>query len=136
MPERQEKCAERSSIALHEAVRVDSEDAAVRLAGRVKYFRRVPKSLALPVISLVAMLERLKTSRVQFGRDGVATEGNPLMPPMPFDDEDRPPTIPAYSLPRARRVQAAVGARRAEAQRRAWTWPSTAASSCRVRGRS
>jgi hypothetical protein len=47
------------------------------------------------------MLERLKTNRLQFGRDGVVTEGNSLMPPVPFDDEDRPPTISAHSLPRA-----------------------------------
>jgi hypothetical protein len=47
------------------------------------------------------------------------------MPPLPFDDEDRPSTIAAYSLPRAGRVQAAEGARRAGAQRRAWTRSST-----------
>ena len=50
--------------------------------------------------------------------------------------EDRPPTISAASLPRGGRVQAAGGARRAGAQRRAWTRPSTAASSRRVGGRS
>ena len=58
------------------------------------------------------------------------------MPPLPFDDTDLPPTISAPSLPRGGRVQAAEGARRAGAQRRAWTRLSTAASSRRVRGRS
>jgi hypothetical protein len=58
------------------------------------------------------------------------------LPPLPFDDEDRPSTIAASSLPRAGRVQAAEGARRAGAQRRAWTRSSTAASSRRVGGRS
>jgi hypothetical protein len=58
------------------------------------------------------------------------------MPPLPFDDEDRPSTLSAASLPRAGRVQAAEGARRAGAQRRAWTRPSTAAFPRRVGGRS
>jgi transposase len=58
-------------------------------------------------------------------------------PSLPFDDDgNRPPTLSAAWLPRAGRVQAAAGARRAGAQRRAWTRPSTAASSRRVRGRS
>jgi transposase len=56
--------------------------------------------------------------------------------PLPFDDEDRPTTITASSLPRGGRVQAAAGARRAGAERRAWTRPSTAASRSRVGGRS
>ena len=33
------------------------------------------------------------------------------MPPLPFEDTDRPPTLSAYSLPRTGRVQAAEGAR-------------------------
>ena len=57
------------------------------------------------------------------------------IPSLPFDD-DRPPTIDGASLPRGGRVQAAAGARRAGAQRRAWTRPSTAASPRRVGGRS
>lgn len=61
--------------------------------------------------------------------------GTPLQP-LPFDDEDRPSTIPAYPLPRAGRVQSAAGARRGGAQRSLWTRPSTAASSRRVGGRS
>ena len=58
------------------------------------------------------------------------------MPPLPFDDADRPSTISAPWQPRGGRVQAAEGAGRAGAQRRAWTRPSTAASSRRVGGRS
>jgi transposase len=58
------------------------------------------------------------------------------MPPLPFDDADRPSPLLAASLPRAGRVQAADGARWAGAQRRAWTRPSTAASLRRVGGRS
>jgi transposase len=58
------------------------------------------------------------------------------MAPLPFEGVDGPPTISAYPLPRAGRVQAAAGARRAGAQRRAWTRSSTAASSRRVGGRS
>ena len=59
------------------------------------------------------------------------------MPPLPFDEpEDRPPTITAGLLPRGGRVQAAGGARRAGAQRRAWTRLSTAASPHRGGGRS
>lgn len=57
------------------------------------------------------------------------------MPSLPFD-EDRPSTLPASALPRAGWVQAAGGARRAGAPRRAWTRPSTAASTRRVGGRS
>lgn len=59
------------------------------------------------------------------------------MPPLPFDEpKDRPPTISAGLLPRGGRVQAAGGARRAGAQRRAWTRLSTAASPHRGGGRS
>jgi hypothetical protein len=58
------------------------------------------------------------------------------MPALPFDDTDRPPTVSAYALPRAGRVHAAAGARRAGAQRRAWTRASSAASSRRDGGRS
>jgi len=58
------------------------------------------------------------------------------IPPLPFDDEDRPSTIPASALPRGGRVQGARGARRGGAQRSPWTRPSTAASSSRVGGRS
>jgi hypothetical protein len=59
------------------------------------------------------------------------------IPPLPFDEpEDRPPTISANLLPRGGRVQAAGGARRAGAQRRAWTRLSTAASPHRGGGRS
>lgn len=59
------------------------------------------------------------------------------MPPLPFDEpEDRPPTISATLLSRGGRVQTARGARRAGAQRRAWTRPSTAASLPRGGGRS
>jgi transposase len=57
-------------------------------------------------------------------------------PSLPFDAPDRPPTMSAPWLPRAGRVQAAAGARRAGAQRRAWTRPSTAAPSRRDGGRS
>jgi hypothetical protein len=58
------------------------------------------------------------------------------MPPLPFEDGDRPPTISAPSLPRGGRVQSAAGARRGGAQRSLWTRASTAASSRRVGGRS
>jgi hypothetical protein len=58
------------------------------------------------------------------------------MPSLPFDDEDRPSTISASSLPRTGRVQSAAGARRGGAQRSLWTRASTAASSRRVGGRS
>jgi transposase len=56
------------------------------------------------------------------------------VPSLPF--EDRPSTQPAAPLPRGGRVQAAAGARRAGAERRAWTRSSTAASPRRVGGRS
>ncbi len=55
-------------------------------------------------------------------------------PALPVADPDRPP-IPSLPLPRAGRVQSAVGARRGGAQRSLWTRPSTAASR-RVGGRS
>jgi hypothetical protein len=58
------------------------------------------------------------------------------MPPLPFTDADRPPTISAPSLPRAGRVQSAAGARRGGAQRSLWTRSSTAAPSRLVGGRS
>jgi transposase len=61
--------------------------------------------------------------------------GTPV-PPLPFDDEDRPSTLNTHALPRAGRVQGAYGARRGGAQRSPWTRPSTAASSRRVGGRS
>jgi hypothetical protein len=70
------------------------------------------------------------------GAEYIAHYLGTALPPLPFDDQDRPSTLPAYSLPRAGRVQAAEGARRAGAQRRAWTRPSTAASPRRVGGRS
>jgi transposase len=56
------------------------------------------------------------------------------IPSLPF--EDRPSTQSAAPLPRGGRVQAAAGARRAGAERRAWTRSSTAASPRRVGGRS
>src|SRR5262249_39010012 len=56
------------------------------------------------------------------------------VPSLPF--EARPSTIAAAARPRGGRVQAAAGARRAGAERRAWTRPSTAASPRRVGGRS
>jgi transposase len=57
---------------------------------------------------------------------------------LPFDDEDRPPTIRAGRPPRGGRVQSAGGAPRSGggAQRSLWTRPSTAAASRRVGGRS
>jgi transposase len=70
------------------------------------------------------------------GAEYIAHYLGTTMPPLPFDDADRPSTLSAYPLPRAGRVQAAEGARRAGAQRRAWTRPSTAASPRRVGGRS
>jgi transposase len=70
------------------------------------------------------------------GAEYIAHYLGTALPPLPFDDQDRPSTLPAYSLPRAGRVQAAEGARRAGAQRRAWTRPSPAASTRRVGGRS
>ena len=70
------------------------------------------------------------------GAEYIAHYLGTALPSLPFDEPDRPPTISAPSLPRAGRVQAAAGARRAGAQRRAWTRPSTAAASRRVGGRS
>jgi transposase len=58
--------------------------------------------------------------------------GTPLA--LPF--EDRPSTISAAALPRAGRVQGAIGARRGGAQRSPWTRPSTAVRPPRVGGRS
>jgi transposase len=70
------------------------------------------------------------------GAEYIAHYLGATVPPLPFEDPDRPPTLSAPWLPRGGRVQAAEGARRAGAQRRAWTRPSTAASSRRVGGRS
>ena len=70
------------------------------------------------------------------GAEYIAHYLGTTMPPLPFDEGDRPPTMSAGWLPRAGRVQAAAGARRAGAQRRAWTRSSPAASSRRVGGRS
>lgn len=70
------------------------------------------------------------------GAEYIAHYLDTTVPPLPFEDPDRPPTLSAPWLPRGGRVQAAEGARRAGAQRRAWTRPSTAASSRRVGGRS
>jgi transposase len=84
--------------------------------------------------ALRAAFERGVTEQA-FGAEYIAHYLGDPAPPLPFD-ADRPPTISAASPPRAGRVQAAAGARRAGAQRRAWTRPSTAASSWRVRGRS
>jgi hypothetical protein len=68
------------------------------------------------------------------GAEYIAHYLGTAVPALPF--EDRPTTIDATSLPRGGRVQAAAGARRAGAERRAWTRPSTAASLRRVGGRS
>jgi transposase len=68
------------------------------------------------------------------GAEYIAHYLGTTVPALPF--EDRPATIEAAALPRAGRVQAAAGARRAGAQRRAWTRPSTAASLRGVGGRS
>jgi hypothetical protein len=54
------------------------------------------------------------------------------MPSLPWDDEDRPATIHASSLPRPERRRRPQGG----AQRSLWTRSSTAASSRRVEGRS
>jgi transposase len=70
------------------------------------------------------------------GAEYIAHYLGATIPPLPFDDEERPPTISATPLPRAGRVQGASGARRGGAQRSPWTRPSTAASSRRVGGRS
>jgi transposase len=70
------------------------------------------------------------------GAEYIAHYLGTTMPALPFTDTDRPSTIPAYTLPRAGRVQSAAGARRGGAQRSLWTRSSTAASSRRVGGRS
>jgi transposase len=70
------------------------------------------------------------------GAEYIAHYLGATIPALPFTDEDRPSTIPAYPLPRAGRVQSAAGARRGGAQRSLWTRTSTAASSRRVGGRS
>jgi transposase len=70
------------------------------------------------------------------GAEYIAHYLGTTLPPLPFDDGDRPSTIPASSLPRGGWVQGAGGARRGGAQRSPWTRPSTAASSRRVGGRS
>jgi transposase len=70
------------------------------------------------------------------GAEYIAHYLGTTLPTLPFDAPDRPSTLPAAALPRGSWVQAAEGARRAGAQRRAWTRPSTAASTRRVGGRS
>jgi hypothetical protein len=70
------------------------------------------------------------------GAEYIAHYLGETMPALPFDDTGGPPMISASWLPRGGRVQAADGACKAGAQRRAWTRPSTAASSRRVGGRS
>jgi transposase len=70
------------------------------------------------------------------GAEYIAHYLGAIVPPLPFEEPDRPPTISASWPPRGGRVQAAEGARGAGAERRAWTRPSTAASSRRVGGRS
>jgi transposase len=69
------------------------------------------------------------------GAEYIAHYLGTTIPSLPFEDTDRPP-ISGPWLPRGGRVQAANGARRAGAQRRAWTRPSTVASPRRVGGRS
>jgi transposase len=83
--------------------------------------------------------------RAAFAR-GLATEAigaeyiahllEPSVSGLPFDPPARPPTIAASWLPRASRVQGAVGARRGGAPRSPWTRPSTAGPSRRVGDRS
>jgi hypothetical protein len=70
------------------------------------------------------------------GAEYIAHYLGTTIPPLPFEDEDRPSTLNASSLPRGGWVQGATGARRGAAQRSPWTRPSTAASSRRVGGRS
>jgi hypothetical protein len=72
------------------------------------------------------------------GAEYIAHYLGTTMPPLPFDDTDRPPTISAHRLPRGGRVQSAGGAPRSGggAQRSLWRRLSTAASSRRVGGRS
>ena len=70
------------------------------------------------------------------GAEYIAHYLGTAMPPLPFEDTDRPSTLNATPLPRAGRVQGALGARRGGAQRSPWTRPRTAAHSRRVGGRS
>jgi transposase len=70
------------------------------------------------------------------GAEYIAHYLGTTMPPLPFEEADRPPTISASSLPRGSRVQGARGARRGGAERSPWTRLSTAASSRRVGGQS
>jgi transposase len=70
------------------------------------------------------------------GAEYIAHYLGTTMPPLPFEDTDRPSTLSATGLPRGGRVQGAGGARRGGAQRSPWTRPSTAISSRRVGGRS
>ena len=70
------------------------------------------------------------------GAEYIAHYLGATMPPLPWDDEDRPSTLSAYPLPRAGRVQSAGGARRGGAQRSLWTRPSTAVRSRGVGGQS
>jgi transposase len=70
------------------------------------------------------------------GAEYIAHYLGTVIPPLPFEDTDRPSTLIAAELPRAGRVQGARGARRGEAQRSPWTRPSTAASWRGVGGRS
>ena len=70
------------------------------------------------------------------GAEYIAHYLGTAIPPLPFEDTDRPSTLTATGLPRAGRVQGARGARRGEAQRSPWTRPSTAASWRGVGGRS
>jgi transposase len=70
------------------------------------------------------------------GAEYIAHYLGDVMPPLPFEESDRPPTLSAPSLPRGSRVQGAHGARRGGAERSPWTRLSTAASSRRVGGRS
>jgi hypothetical protein len=70
------------------------------------------------------------------GAEYIAHYLGTTMPPLPFEDTDRPSTLNADTRPRTGRVQSAAGVRRGGAQRSLWTRPSTAASSRRVGGRS
>jgi len=70
------------------------------------------------------------------GAEYIAHYLDATIPPLPFEPVDRPPTLAAPGRPRAGRVQAADGARRGGAERRAWTRPSTGVASRRVGGRS
>ncbi|HEU4938578.1 MAG TPA: IS21 family transposase [Vicinamibacterales bacterium] len=86
-------------------------------------------------VALRAAFERGLAEQA-IGAEYIAHYLGATVPALPFDESDQPPTIAAPPLPRGSRVQAADGARRAGAQRRAWTRLSTAASSRRVGGRS